>query len=218
LDVVFAPGDTVVVGARGCVQTGGVGDTWKRYVDPVPDNLYHGLVRIPTATPGTGLVRIKDFKDQNLTVTGAGAAQSALVLHLGYEDDDYSDNGYYSHDDGTDDQCKNIGPAQVTIVIYRNVVPPSQSKFDFNLEWTAHAPGGLPLNPQWAWQGRVQNLGAIPDTGLCHNFSKLIGIPDFSDCTDQTDLNHVDLPEGFTRSSVLSAERTHSMGTLTGFR
>jgi hypothetical protein len=204
LDVVFAPGDTVVVGARGCVQTGGFGDTWKRYVDPVPDNSYHGLVRIPTATPGTGLVRIKDFKDQNLTVTGAGAAQSALVLHLGYEDDDYSDNGYYSHDDGTDDQCKNIGPAQVTIVIYRNVAPPPQSRFDFNLEWTAHAPGGLPLNPQWAWQGRVQNLGAIPDTGLCHNFSKsvtvggsTVRVPDFSDCTDQTDLNHVDLPEGF---------------------
>jgi hypothetical protein len=60
------------------------------------------------------------------------------------------------------------------------------------------------LNPQWALQRRVQNLGAIPDTGLYHNFSKsvtvggsVVRVPDFSDCTDQTDLNHVNLPEGF---------------------
>jgi hypothetical protein len=52
----------------------------------------------------------------------------------------------------------------------------------------------LPLNPQWARQRRVQNLGAIPDTGLYHNFSKsvtvggsVVRVPDFSDCTDQTE-------------------------------
>ena len=51
-NVVFAPGDTVYVHGDGCVQTGGSGDTWKRYVNPGganSDHLYHGLVRIPTA-------------------------------------------------------------------------------------------------------------------------------------------------------------------------
>ena len=33
--VQFAPGDIVDVHADGCVQTGGWGDTWKRYVNPV---------------------------------------------------------------------------------------------------------------------------------------------------------------------------------------
>jgi len=32
--VVFAPGDVVDAYADGCVQTGGHGDTWKRYVNP----------------------------------------------------------------------------------------------------------------------------------------------------------------------------------------
>src|ERR1043166_7623173 len=30
----FIPGDTVEVAAGGCVQTGGAGKTWKRYVNP----------------------------------------------------------------------------------------------------------------------------------------------------------------------------------------
>jgi hypothetical protein len=38
-------------------------------------------------------------------------------LILGYEDDDHTDNGYYRHDDGNDDQCKNIGGAAVSIII-----------------------------------------------------------------------------------------------------
>src|SRR5262245_50328066 len=49
-NVQFAPGDTVTVQAGGCVQTGGSGKTWKRYVDPQgvnSDRLYHGLIYIP---------------------------------------------------------------------------------------------------------------------------------------------------------------------------
>jgi hypothetical protein len=138
-NVVFAPGDTVVIGADGCVQTGGFGDTWKLYVNPIgedSDRLYHGLIRIPTATRGSSLVRIKDVKGTNLKVAGSGVALSQLVLHLGYEDDDYSDNGYDNHDDGIRDQCKGIGPAVVRIVIFRGAPPPpTPSKFDFNLEW-----------------------------------------------------------------------------------
>jgi hypothetical protein len=103
----------------------GKGLTWKRYVDPSgpnSDHLYHGLITIPTAT-GT-LVRINTVTGKVITVpSGAGAPD--MVLHLGYEDDAYSDNGYYSHDNGTTDQCiqtrPNIdgGPAHVTITIVR---------------------------------------------------------------------------------------------------
>src|SRR5689334_14130347 len=46
----FQAGDVVTVQAGGCVQTGGSGSTWKRYVDPSgpnSDRLYHGLIYIP---------------------------------------------------------------------------------------------------------------------------------------------------------------------------
>jgi hypothetical protein len=41
-------GDTILVSAEGCVQTGGHGLTWKRYVDPQgpnSDRLYQGSSR-----------------------------------------------------------------------------------------------------------------------------------------------------------------------------
>jgi hypothetical protein len=100
-NVVFAPGDVVRVSASGCVQTGGSGDTWKRYVDPRganSDHLYHGLIRIPGATPGVGLVRINGVIGSPLTVGSSNLPLSEYILHLGYEDDDYGDNGYNDHD------------------------------------------------------------------------------------------------------------------------
>src|SRR5215470_7699945 len=60
--IIFHPGDAVTIDAGGCVQTGGSGRTWKRYVDPQgpnSDHLYHGLIEIPGATmPPASLVRI----------------------------------------------------------------------------------------------------------------------------------------------------------------
>jgi hypothetical protein len=107
----FLPGDHVTVTAGGCVQTGGAGATWKRYVDPAADNdLYHGLITIP-ATTGN-LVRLQSVVGQQLVVGGRGGS-----LILGYQDDGYSDNGYYSHDNGTGNQCLNSVNAFVNIVI-----------------------------------------------------------------------------------------------------
>src|SRR6266480_2853969 len=43
----FQPGDRISIKASGCVQTGGVGRTWKDYVNPRgpnADHLYHGLI------------------------------------------------------------------------------------------------------------------------------------------------------------------------------
>ena len=212
--VLFAPKDVVEVTADGCVQTGGHGNTWKRYVNPSgaeSDTKYHGLIRIPTGTKDSALVRINTLIGKQLTVTGAGVDLSQLVLHLGYEDSDYSDNGYYSHDDGTDDQCKidpthgkDGGPAHITITIFRQVPADTiTSRFDFDVLSNSTDPNGLPYNPFWSWQLKPGNQGKKPDTSMCHNFStrgSTLGVPDefmspsFADCTDQADTSSVDEP------------------------
>jgi hypothetical protein len=107
----FLHGDHVWVDAGGCVQTGGSGQTWKRYVDPWADNgLYHGLIQIPGAMGG--LQQIRYSIGQTYYVSGNGGN-----LVLGYEDDGYGDNGYWGHDDGTGNQCKGSVNAWVHIVI-----------------------------------------------------------------------------------------------------
>src|SRR5579875_947853 len=68
--VVFEPNDVVQVLAGGCVQTGGSGLTWKRYVDPEgpnSDRLYHGLITIPGVT-GPSLVRIQGVLDKAMQI------------------------------------------------------------------------------------------------------------------------------------------------------
>jgi hypothetical protein len=110
----FVRGDQVTINAGGCVQTGGHGATWKRYVDPASDNdLYHGTIAIP-GTIGTtaSQVRLLNVVGRPFTVQGRGAS-----LILGYEDDGYSDNGYYAHDNGTGNQCLNSVNAFVHIVV-----------------------------------------------------------------------------------------------------
>jgi len=107
----FLPGDHVTVNAGGCVQTGGHGLTWKRYVDPASDSdLYHGLITIPGATGD--LVRLVNVVGRQYVVGGRGGS-----LKLGYEDDGYSDNGYTAHDNGTGNQCLNSVNAFVRIVV-----------------------------------------------------------------------------------------------------
>ena len=118
----FVPGDRISVDAGGCVQTGGHGRTWKRYVNPSgpnADRLYHGLIHIPGVTPK--LTRLQQFGlnagHQISDPLPAGVNPAQLFLQLGYEDDGYGDNGYYAHDDGTEDQCKNVDHAFVVISI-----------------------------------------------------------------------------------------------------
>jgi hypothetical protein len=133
--ITFVPGDTVSIDAGGCVQTGGSGLTWKRYVNPAgpnSDRLYHGLINIPGVT--NGFVRIQDFGlntvHQIPKVLPTGVTPADLYLRLGYEDDGYSDNGYYSHDNGTGDQCKNSVDAFVVVSIgHAGAAPLSASSF-----------------------------------------------------------------------------------------
>ncbi len=216
-DVMFAPGDKVFVNGDGCVQTGGSGDTWKRYVNPGgggADHLYHGLVRVPTGRlagtdVGNAMTRIEHVVGRPITVTGEGVPESQLVLHLGYEDDDYSDNGYDRHDDGTEDQCKGDngndgGPAHVTITICRQSAEPCTSmpsRFPFNVLSDRVDPNGFLYNPHWSWQDRPGNRGNIPSGSVCHDFSMrnasslyIYNVPNLPDCTDQAGQDTLDVP------------------------
>jgi hypothetical protein len=108
-------GDTVSIAAGGCVQTGGSGRTWKLYVNPSGDDsdkLYHGLIKLPGMERP---MRIVDFikNSQGYSVSD----DVDMKLRLGYEDDNYRDNGYWGHDDGTENQCEGVGNAWVQITI-----------------------------------------------------------------------------------------------------
>ena len=119
--------DEIFIDACGCVQIGGSGKTWKRYVNPSgpnSDKLYHGLIwvenpaayRLPVSGANKNMVRIADvINAQNRGVRIKILSDSHLIL--GYEDDNYADNGYWGHDDGTGDQCKSSGGAIVRITI-----------------------------------------------------------------------------------------------------
>ena len=138
----FEAGDMITLEAGGCDQTGGFGKTWKRYVDPQgpnADRLYHGLIRIPgvtekfkaSPTGPKGLVRLLDMGMKNLSpgqfrgqfVVGdlSKVPEKDRYLRLGFEDDGYGDNGYWGRDDGTGDQCQNLGTSYVVITISHRV-------------------------------------------------------------------------------------------------
>jgi len=161
----FQPGDRVTVQGSGCVQTGGIGDTWKRYVDPfAPDalHLYHGLVGMPYLTRSyvdsltvSGLVRIQRLIGKTYVIPpDRGDSSEPYYLRLGYEDTDYSDNGYDRHDNGTGGQCYRTVGAKVIVTITRDV----PTSGDFNLG------GG------WAYTMR-SNSGAVFQGTLTLNVS-----------------------------------------------
>ena len=82
----FEQGDTVTIEAGGCDQTGGLGKTWKRYVDPQgpnADRLYHGLIEIPGVTnkfkaSPTGKKGLVRFLDMGMKQTFPGPVQGQL--------------------------------------------------------------------------------------------------------------------------------------------
>lgn len=135
--IVFAPGQTVTVTATGCVQTGGAGLTWKRYVDPVGDNsatLYHGQILIP------GAVNPLQFYDPRqptvYTIPKTATLPAGAHLTLGYTDDHYSDNGYSSHDNGNQNQCWEVGNAAITLDIapLAPATPPASQNYILTLQ------------------------------------------------------------------------------------
>jgi hypothetical protein len=161
--ILFRPGDQVRVGGGGCVQTGGHGITWKRYVDPLGDNsdrLYHGLVLIPGAIgnlPASvgSAARILIVRGTTHTVQAITEPRKAH-LWLGYEDDNYDDNGYWGQDEGTQDQCK-IGNAfleHAFVVVTIVHAPPTDDRaaLPFDLVLDKVDDNRILFNPKWAWQ------------------------------------------------------------------
>lgn len=195
-------GDLVKVDANGCVQTGGSGDTWKRYLDPQGDNadrLYHGTLGFINALEPDGTTMPNPIRIQDIRLVSVWIPADQ-PLRLGYEDDDYSNNGYWGHDNGEPEQC-NLdnshgygGNAFVTLTIHHYTPPPPPvsplcwdvvaadpalpdlydraNPFDMN---------ALLLNPRWGWQtvprGSDPRLlcgalaDAAPDFDACPNNS-----------------------------------------------
>ena len=178
--------------AGGCVQTGGAGKTWKRYVDPSgpnSDRLYHGLIQIPGVD--SDLVHIAGVVNRTVDIPATVNPQNA-VLRLGYEDDDYSDNGYWGHDDGTEDQCRGVGNAFVVLtVVHGPIQPPPPTHAAFDLVPMATDANAFPLNPKWGWQ--VDHPGSFPDADK-QCFS-LPGVFSNSNCTTQSP--SIDDPSGW---------------------
>jgi len=195
---VFPAGSVVTVSANGCVQTGGRGSTWKRYVDPRgpnSDRLYHGKFGI-RSTDGTLEIPLQRFQLTPITFTLRWAGH----LVLGYEDDNYSDNGYYAHDDGNPTQCRQTsstdfpnGPAYVQITVSppgseppppppQPACPSDSQQRPFNLLAAGRGPNGEPLNPEFNWQCNYRgsdNTSDFPEM-VCTVLSQN-GRP----CTDQ---------------------------------
>ncbi|HYY94283.1 MAG TPA: tetratricopeptide repeat protein [Pyrinomonadaceae bacterium] len=174
----FQPYDEVYVRAGGCVQTGGFGKTWKRYVDPSganSDRLYHGTIWIPGATGP--MQTLPGVIGRWLQIPKAPHDDTTnYFLRLGYEDDHYDDNGYPDNDfdEGTDHQCANTEDAWVVIYIRHHSKPlPTQevtNLLPMDLWWAEIDDNLFPLNPVWGAQvGRTQTL---PNAGtLCNYFN-----------------------------------------------
>ncbi|HEY2409412.1 MAG TPA: hypothetical protein VGI10_25575, partial [Polyangiaceae bacterium] len=173
-EVKFQPGDQIFVDAGGCVQTGGVGSTWKRYVDPSgshSDEFYFGLITIPGATFQS---RISGVQDTTVSIpqfaSDTPASQGCIYpasahLRLGYPDDEYDDNGYYNHDNGSEDQCDGVGSAFVHLHVTHGTPGPWPAGPDFDIVPACIDDNYIFLNSRWGWQvpGKVTpyNVDAI---------------------------------------------------------
>jgi hypothetical protein len=180
--ITYRKGDVIGISAGGCVQTGGSGQTWKDYVNPLGDKanpLYMGEILIPGGTQDLEpIARVNKTKVPVQSVPTTFTAADMFVT-LGYTDDKYGDNGYYKHDDGNSDQCKGVGPAWVELTILTPAVPLREASWTpgskpFDLVWDPNNldGNGLPINPAWY----PQTLGAFAGNGaLGANFHSTCG-------------------------------------------
>jgi hypothetical protein len=118
-EIVFRGGDSVSIEAGGCVQSGGHGRTWLRYLGNPTNKIHYATARLPGMS---SLERLRSVLSRTLKIPRGIEADP--FLHLGYVDDDYSDNGYWGHDDGPDNQCKDEKGSFVEVTIRRAAVTP----------------------------------------------------------------------------------------------
>ncbi|GJG89070.1 hypothetical protein tb265_42510 [Gemmatimonadetes bacterium T265] len=232
----FRPGDAIKVQAGGCVQTGGSGATWKRYVNPSgpeSDRLYHGLIWIPgvIGAPWPALARLADVNGHTLAVP-ANVNVAQAYLRLGYVDDDYRDNGYANHDDGTENQCRGQSNAVVQLIVTHGaggtVTPPVDSApLPFDLISDSLDDNLMPLNPMWGYQKLHHGLPPSAETLCADTIRSTAGVtviyaPDQMPCTRQAtfrDDAHICGPHGNWGPATVTGPITwesHSTGTFSG--
>ena len=200
----FRSGDVVTIEAGGCVATGNSADSWRRFVDPTgrdANRLFHGLIRIPGHPPGGGLVRLQTLVGRPLTIPTPLPPGNSF-LSVGYEDNDYRDNGYANHNNGPGDQCRldrDGGPAWLSLTIRHGEEQPLVQA-PLNLVATDLDASGALINPRFGWETRHDDH---PNTSvLCAGFpyqsrsdearGVFLGNPP---CT--TDLTGIDVAAGF---------------------
>src|SRR5205814_2013972 len=73
----------------------------------------------------------------------------------------------YAHDDGTQNQCRNVGNAFVVLtIVHGGPAPTNPSEpAPFDLVWVNEDDNGIPLNAKWGWQ--ITHPGALPDPNQC---------------------------------------------------
>jgi hypothetical protein len=201
-DITYEAGDTLLLLAGGCGQSGGSGYTWKRYVDPSgdssgpPNGEYFGVALLPstdapqqlTNPPPSvqELMNIKWVAYKNPIVSGTN------FLTLGYVDDGYpnstngyGDNGYYAHDNGNNGQCTSSapnsyvdGPAWVSLEVdhpLKPTTPPfSEGSKPFDVIFNQIEANALPWNPQWYYQ-QHSPLNEIPGITNLPDFNGICG-------------------------------------------
>jgi hypothetical protein len=114
--VVLRPRDVVTVSAGGCVKTRGPGQSWRQYVNPQGDSAHYGMIRLPGMKHSE---KLKDFLRTPTYYVPADANHDS-ALYLGYQDSDYSGNGYWGRDPGPHDECANQPNAWVQLTVKRD--------------------------------------------------------------------------------------------------
>jgi len=205
-NIIFRAGDRVSFGAGGCVQTGGSGKTWKRYKNPIPSNKYFGTIEIPD------VLTLQPLRDINSTVIIPGNVPETHLV-LGYVDDDYSDNGYWSPDRGNPPQCTIPGDAFVEITIQQSTIsdacPKSLPKsFDVVIGEGGVDSNGFPINPDWGAQ-LPSTANQPPDADACH-YAGNAGNPNPFDPKCTNFATAINAPTGFHRQVCgLSSSPAH---------
>jgi hypothetical protein len=189
-NITFRAGDLVHVIAGGCVQSGGSGLTWKRYVNPMDrvkgsDDMYFGTILIPG---GFQKGKIQDaMKSSPIPVVNDPGSDRSL--RLGYADDGYGDNGYWGHDWGWWEQCRESVDAFVVIVIQHNCAVSSSGDCirlaAMDMSAASLDPNGFLEDPKWGWQQLVGTRA--PAWQVCGLNAKSGGMPedDLGLCTRQ---------------------------------
>ena len=116
--ITFNAGDVVILKASGCAQRGGWGQSWELYVngqddDGKLDGMHYGTIQIRGVTGDSHAQSLKHWIGPPFIVPVGGH------LALGYNDDNYDDNGYWGFDGGSNNQCPGQTKAGLDIIIDR---------------------------------------------------------------------------------------------------